>query len=289
MDDIISGKKIIVTGGEGFIGDYLIEKLRHQNKVISIDNGLNKENRRHRPNVEYYRADACQISDFIVGTEVDLIYHLGEYSRVEASFDRLDLIVENNFQQFCEVCKAASNSEAKLVYSASSTLFTKDEANFRPSPYQIFKHLNVIFLKEYAALKKFEYAITYFYNAYGPGEVSEGEFSTVVAKFLNRVKIGLPLQITLPGTQCRNFTHVDDIANGLIAVGLHGKGDGYGIGSDESYSIIELAGLISQNIEYLPEKAGNRHNAVLNTDKTKKLGWWAQKSLKDYISKELIN
>lgn len=287
MVDELSNKKIIVTGGEGFIGDYLIEKLRQKNTVISLDNGLNGHSRPKRPNVKYYRADADQVSDFLAVSKVDMIYHLGEYSRVEASFDRLDLVVENNFQQFAEVCKAAAKYKTKLIYSASSTLFTIGGANFTPSPYQLFKHLNVSFLNEYGSLKGLDYAITYFYNAYGPGEVSKGEFATVVAKFLDRARKGLPLQITLPGTQRRNFTHIDDIANGLIAVGLNGQGDGYGIGSGESYSIIELADLISENVEYTPEKGGNRHDAVLNIEQTRKLGWCAKKVLKDYIKQEL--
>lgn len=287
MDGELTNKKIIVTGGEGFIGDYLIKKLCHKNTVISLDNGLHSHNRPQRPNVEYYRADADSISDFLVGSKVDMIYHLGEYSRVETSFERLDLVVENNFQQFAEVCKAAAKYRTRLIYSASSTLFTINDANFTASPYQIFKHLNVTFLNEYASLKGLDYAITYFYNAYGPGEVSKGEFATVVAKFLNRARNGLPLQITLPGTQRRNFTHIDDIADGLIVVGLNGQGDGYGIGSEESYSIIELAELISENVEYVSEKGGNRHDAVLNTEKTRKLGWRAKKALRDYIKQEL--
>ena len=287
MVDLITGKQIIVTGGEGFIGNALVERLRHHNKVVSIDNGVNSQSRARKSNVVYHKAQASEIAEFIPSNGVDLVFHLGEYSRVEPSFDRIDFIIENNFNQFSEVCSVASKCDAKLIYSASSTLFSAKAPDFSPSPYQVFKKLNVSFLNEFASLKKLNYAITYFYNAYGPGEVSDGEFSTVVGKFLDRAKRNLPLEITLPGTQRRNFTHVEDIVDGLVLVGARGNGDGYGIGCDESYSISELASLISDNFYFGPEKKGNRSDALLNTDKLRQLGWCPKRSLKHYISEEL--
>jgi UDP-glucose 4-epimerase len=95
------------------------------------------------------------------------------------------------------------------------------------------------------------------------------------------------LQVVLPGTQKRNFTHVDDIVDGLIIVGEKGNGDGYGIGHDESHSVIDVARMFSDysqvKIDELPERKGNRMQGILNTKLTKLLGWKPKKNLKEYI------
>jgi UDP-glucose 4-epimerase len=93
----------------------------------------------------------------------------------------------------------------------------------------------------------------------------------------------MPLGVVSPGTQKRNFTHVDDIINGLLLVGEKGIGDDYGIGNDESYSILEIANLFGGEIIMLPERKGNRLSAEVMTEKTIKLGWKPQKSIKKYI------
>jgi len=86
-----------------------------------------------------------------------------------------------------------------------------------------------------------------------------------------------------PGTQKRNFTHIDDIIDGLVLVGEHGSGDDFGIGSPEAYSILEIAELFGGEIQFLAERPGNRMNAEVITEKTERLGWSAKKSLIDYI------
>jgi len=130
------------------------------------------------------------------------------------------------------------------------------------------------------------YAITYFYNVYGKKEISQGDYATVVGKFLHAKKNGIKtVNVTKPGTQKRNFTHIDDIVEGLFLVGLEGNGDGYGIGSDTSYSIIELANLFGLKIKYVPERKGNRMNAPVINHKIKELGWIEKNSLKTYINK----
>jgi len=88
----------------------------------------------------------------------------------------------------------------------------------------------------------------------------------------------------MPGTQVRNFTHISDIVSGLITVGEKGMGDGYGIGSDESYSIIEVAKMFCMEIEYLPERKGNRMTADIKNKKTKELGWKPHRNLKNFIN-----
>jgi UDP-glucose 4-epimerase len=128
------------------------------------------------------------------------------------------------------------------------------------------------------------YAITYFYNVYGGREIQTGKYATLIALFKEKMKKGEPLTVVSPGSQKRNFTHIDDIIDGLVLVGENGYGDEFGIGSPESFSIIEVAELFNGKIEMLPERRGNRMAASVITEKTTSLGWSPKVKLKDYIS-----
>jgi UDP-glucose 4-epimerase len=133
------------------------------------------------------------------------------------------------------------------------------------------------------------YAITYFYNVYGDREIQTGKYATLIALFREKMKNGEPLTIVSPGTQKRNFTHIDDIIDGLILVGENGYGDEFGIGSQEAFSIKEVAELYDGEIVMLPERKGNRMVADVMVKKTQSLGWKATKNLKDYIQEQRIN
>ena len=116
-----------------------------------------------------------------------------------------------------------------------------------------------------------------------PREIQTGKYATLIALFKEKMKNNEPLTIVSPGTQKRNFTHIDDIVDGLILVGENGYGDEFGIGSEEAFSIKEVAELYGAKIEMLSERRGNRMTAEVISDKTKALGWSPKRKLKDYI------
>ena len=118
---------------------------------------------------------------------------------------------------------------------------------------------------------------------YGPREISSGKYATLIALFKEKIKNNEALTVVSPGAQKRNFTHIDDIVDGLILVGENGYGDEFGIGSDEAFSILEVAQMFGGEIKMLPERRGNRMGAEVMTEKTKALGWTANKKLSDYI------
>ncbi|MDB5224825.1 MAG: ADP-L-glycero-D-manno-heptose-6-epimerase, partial [Candidatus Adlerbacteria bacterium] len=126
------------------------------------------------------------------------------------------------------------------------------------------------------------YAITYFYNVYGPRERS-GKYGTLVQIFNEQKKNGGALTVVSPGTQKRNFTHVDDIVDGLLLVGAQGTGDEFGLGSPESFSVLEVAGMFGGEVTMLPERPGNRMTAALDSSKAESLGWKASRNLAAYI------
>ena len=162
--------------------------------------------------------------------------------------------MQYNAYPFYEILKLAAHHKAKLIYSGSSTKFSHNLDTVE-SPYSFTKRMNTELLVNYAKWFKFKYAITYFYNVYGPNEISKGKYATVIAKFLSLKKNKANfLPITKPGTQRRRFTHIDDTIDGLILVGKKGEGDDFGIGSDKSYSVIDIAKMLNMNVKFKPKK-----------------------------------
>jgi UDP-glucose 4-epimerase len=280
-------KKILVTGGAGFVGSHLCERLvKEGNKVYSLDNYFTGSINNHVNGVTYIRGDTKNISR-LISFSLDIIYHLGEYSRVEQSFSDIELVHEYNTQgTFC-VLEFARKHSCKIVYSGSSTKFGDGGLGRNASPYAYSKASNTELVVNYGNWYNLPYAITYFYNVYGPREINTGKYATVIALFKEKYKQGLPITVVSPGTQKRNFTYIDDIINALVLIGEHGYGDEFGIGSDESFSILEVAEMFGGEIEMLSERPGNRMISDVVTDKTKALDWIPKHSLIDYIKGEL--
>ncbi len=215
----------------------------------------------------------------------DIVFHLGEYSRVESSFDDYDLVIENNLLPFSAILNYVKDKGAKLIYSGSSTKFANYDSDDVLSPYAWVKAENTDHLTNYARWFSLDYAIVYFYNVYGGNEIKEGPFSTVVAKFKQLYLSGeRVLPVVSPGTQNRNFTHYSDVVNGLVAVALSGSGDGYGIGADRSISMLELVSLFKCSPDLIPSRRGNRQSAHLVTTATHKLGWSPKVDIVDHIA-----
>jgi|TARA_A100001388_G_C28771856_1_gene504435 UDP-glucose 4-epimerase len=277
--------KVLVTGGAGFVGSHLCERLVNEgHDVTSIDNYFTGSEDNHVQGVLYRDLDTRDVCE--LPTNFDIVYHLGEYSRVEQSFDDFEKVWEYNKIGTKCILDFVKKCDAKLVYAGSSTKFTNEHIGYIKSPYTWSKETNTEFVKLFCEWNSIDYAITYFYNVYGPREIESGPYATLIAMFINKVKNGEPLTIVQPGTQKRNFTHIDDIIDGLILVGKEGYGDEYGIGCDDSYTIMDVAAMfgINTKIEMLPARKGNRMSAKVITDRTRALGWSSRKNLKDYIS-----
>ena len=281
--------KILVTGGAGFVGSNLCERLQKLgHEVVSIDNYSTGSINNQVNGVVYYVMHTIDIDGLEEHFTPDMIYHLGEYSRVEKSFDDFDKVWDYNVLGTIEVIKFAKKVGAKLIYAGSSTKFGSD-GGANSSPYAFTKSTNTQLVQNFSEWYGLDYAITYFYNVYGKNEIAEGEYATLIARFNKMRKEGKSLTVVTPGTQQRNFTHVDDIVDGLILVGESGKGDGYGIGSPEAFTVLEVAEMFRSEIEMLPPRKGNRMSAQVLTEKTRELGWEPKRHLKDYIEELIRN
>lgn len=284
-----SKKIVLVTGGAGFIGSNLIERLVQEGKydVYSLDNYFTGEKENHIPGATYiegHTKDIVKLIDFIP----DLVYHLGEYSRVEQSFADMPIVWEANKQGTFAVLEFCKKHNIKIVYAGSSTKFGDGGLGRDQSPYAWTKASNTELVRNYGEWFGLKYAITYFYNVYGPREISSGQYATLIALFKEKFKKGEPLTVVAPGTQVRNFTHVDDIVRGLALVGEKGEGDDYGLGAEDDYSILDIAKAFGGSVIMLPERKGNRMSASIDLSRSKnELGWRAEKKIIDHI-KEFV-
>ncbi len=281
-----SHKLIVVTGGAGFIGGSLLARLSDAgHRVISLDNHFAGTEEPPLPSVEYREGHTKDIATLIPEMP-DLIYHLGEYSRTEKSLDEPALVLDLNITGTAGVLEYWRAKKCKLVYAGSSTKFADGGLGRDQSPYAWSKAANTELVANYGRWYGLPYAITYFYNVYGPGERA-GTYGSAIEIFRQKRSANEPITVTMPGTQMRNFTHVDDIVDGLTRVGDSGAGDDYGIGDEHAYSILEVAKLFGGKIVMGPSSPGNRMTSVIDTSKTRALGWAPKRDLATYIRESL--
>lgn len=280
---------ILVTGGAGFVGSALCKELVKDHNVWSLDNYSTGSEANHIEGVKYINGDTRNIYlDLILGEKVkpDIVFHFGEYSRVEQSFKDINKVFQYNTQGTYRVLEYCKKHNARLIYSGSSTKF----ADRHQSPYAFTKSMNTDLIAAYSNWYGLDYSIAYFYNVYGPGQITEGEYATVIGIWEEQYKKGLPLTVVEPGSQTRIFTHIDDTIDALIKIAFEGKDKEYGISANEEYSVIDIAKMFDCEIEMLPERPGNRMTSdKMHTDNTEALGWKAKHKIEDYINECIRN
>ena len=281
----MSDRTILVTGGAGHVGSHVIELLvaDPRNRVISLDNYSNGRRENHIAGAEYRDGHTKDI-DRLVPETPDIVYHLGEYARIATSFEDVATVYDFNILGtfgVVEFCRRRSVS--KLVYSASSTKFAIEGDGRHQNPYSFTKATNVDLVNDYGRWFNLDYAICYFYNAFGPREVGRGKYATLIAKFENAYAMGQPLEVVSPGTQRRAFTFVGDLARGIILVGEKGHGDGYALRADASYSVLDIARAFGGEIELVDGYPGRQDVADDPTRARDELGWRPTLDVMDYI------
>lgn len=282
-------KVIVVTGGAGFIGSHLCERLaKGGHTVISLDNYFTGSRDNHALGVDYREGHTKDIEKHIPETP-DLIYHLGEYSRVHKALEEPELVWDMNVAGTLGVLEFWRKKGGKLVYAASSTKSAKTKATSGETPgkdltpYTWAKAANASLVCNYGRWYKLPHAIVYFYNVYGPRERAWGDYGTVVETFLQNFLAGRPHRVNAPGTQTRAFTHVFDTVDGIILAGEKGEGDEFNISSRDVCSIKEVAEMFGGPIEMHPQTEMSRSSTADDTSKIEALGWVQRKNLKEYI------
>jgi UDP-glucose 4-epimerase len=283
---------VLVTGGAGFVGHHLIAALlasRSDIEIISVDNYFTGTEANHIADkrVSYVNASTVELQKVWTAHEFatpQTIFHLGEYSRITQSFVDVDLAWEFNLHGTKEVVKFAQANSAKLVYAGSSSKFGNGGQDEHLNPYAWTKAKNVEYIRNFANWFGLDYVVTYFYNVYGPGQIRQGRYATVIGIFESQYDRGEPLTVVSPGTQTRDFTHIDDIVAGILLCAEHGQGDGYLLGTGTEWPIVEVAKLFGAPYRLVPALPGERVSGRADTSKARELGWAPQHRLGDYIA-----
>lgn len=279
-------KVAVVTGGAGFVGSHLCERLVAEgHRVISVDNYFTGSRDNHVAGVEYREGHTKHIFELVSETP-DIIFHLGEYSRTAVAMEEPATVFDMNIEGTLAVVEFWRAKKCKLVYAGSSTKGAPDRedgiAGRDLSPYSWSKAVNTELVANYGRWYDLDYAISYFYNVYGPRELS-GRYGTVIEIFFQHLKNNEPCKVNGPGTQTRNYTHVSDTVDALVLIAEKGQGDEYGIASTVAYSPLDVAALYGLEVDLQPPRKTSRPYANLNTEKTLALGWEPKMSLEDYI------
>lgn len=278
--------RILVTGGAGFIGSNLIKRLVDEgHSVTSLDNYSLGKVDNHVLGVKYIAADVTNIENF--DNRYDTVFHLAALSRVQPSFDNPDETFRANMIGTQKVCEYVKKYGLKLIYAGSSSKW------YGPgeSPYAFTKHQGEEICKLYRDTFKLNLEIARFYNVYGPNEVLEGDYAAVVGRWRHQIAEGKDITIIGDGEQRRDFTHVDDIVDGLIKIANSSNthNDAWELGSGVNYSVNELYGMFKERYPlvkclFLPDQQGNYRESIRQNDHAKMVLFWKPEDrLKEYI------
>ena len=287
---MLKNKKIIVTGGAGFVGTNLIKLLLKKTnfKIVSIDNYSSGTIRNHIKDsrVNYLKGNTLNISRLIkYPKEIKTVFHFGEFARIYQSFIQMNECIGSNSVGSNAVFNFCLKNKIKLIYSATSASLGNQGNDKNLSPYAFSKAKNLELLENLKKWFNFKYEVIYFYNVYGPNQICKGPMSTVIGIFEDHFKRKKPLPIVKPGSQTRRFTHIDDTVNICYHAWKKNLCRHYSISNKKSYSILEVAKMFKTRYKYLPKRAGERYvSALSNKNLSNKIfKYFGKIELKNYI------
>ena len=262
-------KFIVVTGGAGFVGSNLIEVLIKKTKydIISYDNYSTGTKKNHIKNkrIKYIRGHTKDISIKLkrFKTNINSIFHFGEFSRIYQSFLKLNECVLSNSVGSNEVFSFCMINKIKLIYSATSASLGNNGNDKNLSPYAFTKSKNLEMLENLKNWYNFKFEIIYFYNVYGPRQISKGDMATVIGIFEEKYLNNEPLPVVKPGYQKRRFTHIRDTIDICFFAWKRNLNRHYSVTNRKEYTIIDVAKMFNHHIKYLPTRKGERYASAL--------------------------
>tara|TARA_R110001583_G_scaffold33731_7_gene113822 strand:+ start:640 stop:1497 length:858 start_codon:yes stop_codon:yes gene_type:complete len=277
--------KVIVTGGAGFIGVNLIKQLvKEGHDVTSIDNYYTGKPENHVKSATYIEADIRDIDDYS-WLKPDIIFHLAAIARIQPSFKQPKEYFTTNCNGTLNLVHWCAENQIPLIYAGSSSKYSGRFKN----PYTFSKDIGEDLITLYQKHYKLKASIVRFYNVYGPHQLEDGGYCTVIGIWLKSLREKQPLIIYGDGEQRRDFTHVHDIVDALIKIGNQNAwGYEFELGRGINFSLNEIVNTLKSTPEYYPPRPGEAR-ITLNTDTKAKeiLGWKAKINLEDYLKSEV--
>ena len=288
-------------GGAGFVGTNLIKRLlKDEHEVHAVDNYSTGFKHNHQDGCTYHEYDLASermLSIYVDHStypywredEFDLIFNVAALARIQPSLKNPLKTIRNNFNSALHTLEWARGSKTPVVFAGSSTL----HHGLWGSPYAWSKYGGEQLCELYNKVYDLPTAICRFYNVYGEHQLEDGAYATVVGIFEKQYRENKPLTVTGDGEQRRDFTHIDDIVDGIVRCGFNLLGDNpiasgqaYELGRGKNYSINELTEMFGQTeVEYIPARKGEYPFTLADyTKANQELDWTPTLDIKDYIS-----
>ena len=292
--------KYLVTGGAGFIGGHLVDKLTEQgHEVIVVDNLSTGIKSNINPKATFIDLDISERASrgelCIAMENVDTVFHCAALARVQPSIQNPQKYHKANIDGTFNVLLSARDSKVRrVVYSASSSAYgdqkqmplTEDMPTAPISPYALHKLIGEQYCFVFSKCYGLETVSLRYFNIYGERQAVDGAYSTVIGTFLKQKYDGDTLTITNDGEQRRDFTYVGDVVDANIKAATSEKvGDGevINIGRGSNYSVNEVADLISEEREFIGDRLEPRETLADNTRAKELLDWSPKTDLKDWL------
>ena len=284
-------KSILITGGAGFVASNLIKVFLTKTRfnIISLDNYSSGFRKNHIKNkrITYLKGETKDIKTIIKKPKnIHSVFHFGEFARIYQSFINMSKCIESNTIGTNSVFNFCLENNIKLIYSATSASLGNKGNDKNLSPYAFTKAKNLELLENLKKWFNFKYEVIYFYNVYGPGQISKGKMATVIGIFEEAFKKKKALPVVLPGSQSRRFTHIDDTVNVCLLAWKKNLSRHYSISNKQSFSILEVAKMFKFKIKFLKKRPGERYaSALAHMNLSNKVyKYFGKKKLKDYIN-----
>ena len=274
--------RVIVTGGAGFVGTNLCKKLVELGHIVtSIDNYNTGKESNHIGGVKYLNMDIRTILNYN-WLQPDIIFHMAAIARIQPSFENPKEYFTTNANGTLHIANYCAKHNVPLIYAGSSSHHSGKFKN----PYTFSKDVGEEIVQLYQEHYNLKASIVRFYNVYGPYQLTEGGYTTLIGRWLNNIEKGIECEIYGDGEQRRDFTHVNDIVDALIRVQKQqAYGNNFELGRGKNHSVNEIAKMLNVTPTYQPAKPGEARN-TLNTDTSAQslLGWEPKINLEDYLA-----
>jgi UDP-glucose 4-epimerase len=278
--------RILVTGGAGFVGTNLVKQLSPYHNIVSIDNYSTGKEENHIDGVKYINGDIYDLMDHVATLSTpyyqpDIVFHMAAIARIQPSFENPKDYIKTNFNGTYNIVQFCTNREIPLIYAGSSSHHSGKFKN----PYTFSKDMGEEIIQLYQKHFGLKASIARFYNVYGPNQLTEGGYTTLIGRWINNIKNGLSCEIYGDGSKRRDFTHVEDIVEGLTAImDQNSYGYTFEFGKGKNHSVLDVANMFNVKPTYKENKPGEAQETLADYSLAKDiLGWEPKISLEDYI------
>jgi UDP-glucose 4-epimerase len=280
---------ILVTGGAGFVGTNLVNKLIKDGHRVTIIDNFSTGKRKNINSAAYCweqdiaTVDIDTLYEYV--NNADLVFHMAAMARIQPSFERPSDYIETNFTGTYNLVRACDHANVPLIYAGSSSHHSGKFKN----PYTFSKDMGEDVIKLYQEHFELKASVARFYNVYGPHQLTEGGYTTLIGRWLNNIENDIQCKIYGDGEKRRDFTHVDDIVDGLIRImKQQAYGHTFEFGRGKNYSVNEVAKMFKILPEYQPDKPGEAQDTLAdNIFACDMLAWEPKINLIDYIKNQI--